>query len=112
MSFPRKIPPLSPGNIGALSVEEIHQVFYDLHVHQVEMEMQKVESIGSLAKGIAHDLNNILFPISGRSEMLLDDTPLYTPELNSIEQSINPHNGAVIWSSRSCLSDLPINPIG
>jgi signal transduction histidine kinase/ActR/RegA family two-component response regulator len=47
---------------------------------------QKMESIGSLAGGIAHDLNNILFPISGLSEMLLDDMPPDTPEYKSIEQ--------------------------
>jgi PAS domain S-box-containing protein len=43
MSFPRKMPPLSPENIEALSFEEIRQVLHDLHVHQVELEMQNVE---------------------------------------------------------------------
>jgi two-component system CheB/CheR fusion protein len=45
---------------------------------------QKMESIGFLAGGIAHDLNNILFPISGLSEMLLDDIPPDNPEHKSI----------------------------
>jgi len=49
-------------------------------------QVQKMESIGSLASGIAHDLNNILFPISGLSEMLLDDIPHGSPEYKSIEQ--------------------------
>ena len=37
------MPPLLPENIEALSPEEIRQVLHDLHVHQVELEMQNVE---------------------------------------------------------------------
>ncbi len=47
---------------------------------------QKMESIGSLAGGIAHDLNNILFPITGLSEMLLDDIPPDNHAHENVEQ--------------------------
>ena len=53
-------------------------------------QAQKMESIGSLAGGIAHDLNNILFPISGLSEMLLEDIPSDSPlheRINQIHKS-------------------------
>ncbi|MFN8241094.1 MAG: ATP-binding protein [Bacteroidales bacterium] len=39
------------------------------------LQAHKLETIGSLAGGLAHDFNNILATISGYSELLLDDVP-------------------------------------
>jgi len=39
------------------------------------LQAKKSETIGAIAGGIAHDLNNILLTISGYSEMLRDDLP-------------------------------------
>lgn len=36
---------------------------------------QKIEALGTLAGGISHDFNNILFPIIGYAEMAMDDLP-------------------------------------
>jgi PAS domain S-box-containing protein len=44
------------------------------HLEEQVQQSQKLESIGRLAGGVAHDLNNLLSPILGYSEMLLDET--------------------------------------
>ena len=38
-------------------------------------QTRKMEAIGTLAGGIAHNLNNILYPIMGYTEMAADDIP-------------------------------------
>ena len=43
------------------------------------MQAQKMESLGRVAGGIAHDLNNMLVPIKGYTDMLLLQTPKDSP---------------------------------
>ena len=42
-------------------------------------QSQKMEAIGTLAGGVAHDFNNMLLPIVGHSEMLRADLPADSP---------------------------------
>jgi len=46
----------------------------------------KMESIGNLAGGIAHDINNILFPVMGYTEMAMEDVLEESETYNNLEQ--------------------------
>ncbi len=47
---------------------------------------QKMESIGTLAGGIAHDINNILSPIMMHAELAMDDLPPDNPLQDSMRE--------------------------
>jgi two-component system, cell cycle sensor histidine kinase and response regulator CckA len=49
-------------------------------------QAQKLEAVGRLAGGLAHDLNNILTVIVGHSQVLLNDLPSEHPERGKIEE--------------------------
>jgi len=47
------------------------------------LQSQKMETVGRLAGGIAHEFNSILTAIIGQSELLLDDLPTGSPLANN-----------------------------
>jgi len=49
-------------------------------------QSQKMEAIGTLAGGIAHEFNNILAIIIGNSELALQDIPDYSPAKLTLEE--------------------------
>jgi len=50
---------------------------------------QKMEAIGALAGGVAHDFNNILAAIIGFAEMVEEDIPLGKPKIEHIQRVIH-----------------------
>ena len=53
------------------------------------LQLQKMETIGTLAGGIAHDFNNILTPILGYTEMALEELPDESTLKYDVEQISN-----------------------
>jgi len=47
-------------------------------------QVQKMESIGTLASGIAHDFNNMLGIIVGNTELAMDDVPVGNPARHNL----------------------------
>ncbi len=58
------------------------------------MQSQKMESIGTLAGGVAHEFNNILGGITGYTEIAIDDVAEGGPVAESLEQILKLGNRA------------------
>ena len=58
-------------------------------LHARLQRAEKMEALGTLAGGVAHDLNNILAGIIGYPEMLLMDLPKNSPMRKSVQTILN-----------------------
>lgn len=64
-------------------------ISYEKEKSKLEKQIQhsqKMEAIGTLAGGVAHDFNNILYPILGYTEMAIDETAEESPARESLDE--------------------------
>ena len=52
------------------------------------MHAQKMEAVGSLAGGVAHDFNNMLTVISGYNRMMLEELSASDPLCEYVEEAL------------------------
>ena len=79
-------------------------------------QSQKMEAIGQLAGGVAHDFNNILTVICGYADILMSktprDTPLYAPLeqiLSSTMRAAELTRGLLAFSRKQVLNSRPVD---
>ncbi|HIH03247.1 MAG TPA: PAS domain S-box protein, partial [Methanoregulaceae archaeon] len=61
----------------------------EVRIREQMRQAQKVEAIGRLAGGVAHDLNNMLSPILGYGEMLLEELGARDVRRESVNQILS-----------------------
>lgn len=56
------------------------------HMEELLLQSQKIESVGKLAGGVAHDFNNMLGVILGHTEIVLDQLGSQHPQRENLEE--------------------------
>ncbi len=94
----------------------IHDISERKKLEEQLLQSQKMEAVGRLAGGVAHDFNNILTAIIGYGNLLKtdikEDDPLnnyVTQILNSSERAANLTRALLTFSRKQIISPKPVN---
>ncbi len=79
--------------VGFISIQR--DITQKKHLEQQLMQAQKMEAVGQLAGGVAHDFNNILSIILGYADLTLDDPTLAQRPKKRLAEIKNAANRAV-----------------
>jgi signal transduction histidine kinase/CheY-like chemotaxis protein len=70
-------------------MRNLEHAYFELKRNQVEiMQQQRLKSLGQMASGIVHDINNALSPIVGYTDMILEDDSTIDPRTRGYLQNI------------------------
>ncbi|MBN1524632.1 MAG: response regulator [Spirochaetales bacterium] len=93
-------------------IEQANETLQDKFLHS-----QRMDAIGRLAGGVAHDFNNILSSILGHAELILEDYShidglnLYTDEIiKSAQRAASLTQQLLIFGKKQTTDPRPINP--
>ncbi|NVN91312.1 MAG: PocR ligand-binding domain-containing protein [Desulfuromonadales bacterium] len=98
------------------SIKESRMLNERIHLEEQLRQSQKMEAVGQLAGGVAHDFNNILQVISGYGNLLLMDSTLDDRKkeqidhiLSASEKAAQLTKGLLAFSRRQVMTFTPVN---
>lgn len=86
--------------VGCLSVRALGQELQSQHAGQAEIRAHRMDSLGRMARGLAHDLNNVLAAVIGHAELAKMKLPRDAPAELHLRQIIEGSQRAAALMNR------------
>lgn len=96
-------------NSGALSVVLFREITRDIEINDQMVQAEKMSGLGTLAAGLAHELNNPLYTVIGFSEMILKESDKI--KIDQIASKIGERSKNLVSILENLNSYIQLNPI-